>query len=259
MHGLNWCDFGNRYLRNDGPGWMSIDPLCEKYYSISPYAYCLNNPINAVDRDGRLVIFINGMHAGSGGKSDYWVNIDKMIMNRIKDWNADYIDGAHGGINSLPWNLSAKERDKVGYKQGKEYAKIFIYVYKNDDGSFKETIKIITHSMGAAFAKGFIKGLIDAGVPVNVIEFEADFAPFQPTKQKTVKGVKTYQLSHKQDNIANNRLLGSPSGKIDGVSEIDYYNDDDEIKTHGINTFWDEVSKLPEGKYIVVDGNIISQ
>ena len=71
--------------------------------------------------------------------------------------------------------------------------------------------------------------------------------------------MKTYQLSHKQDNIANNRLLGSPSGKIDGVSEIDYYNDDDEIKTHGINTFWDEVSKLPEGKYIVVDGNIISQ
>jgi hypothetical protein len=24
---------------------MSIDPLCEKYYWISPYAYCLNNPV----------------------------------------------------------------------------------------------------------------------------------------------------------------------------------------------------------------------
>lgn len=32
---------------------MSIDPLCEKYYWISPYAYSLNNPIKYVDPDGR--------------------------------------------------------------------------------------------------------------------------------------------------------------------------------------------------------------
>lgn len=32
---------------------MSIDPHCEKYYSISPYAYCMNNPVNCIDPDGR--------------------------------------------------------------------------------------------------------------------------------------------------------------------------------------------------------------
>ena len=25
------------------------DPLCEKYYSVSPYAYCLNNPVRYID------------------------------------------------------------------------------------------------------------------------------------------------------------------------------------------------------------------
>lgn len=32
---------------------MSIDPHCERYYWISPYAYCANNPVKYVDPDGR--------------------------------------------------------------------------------------------------------------------------------------------------------------------------------------------------------------
>ncbi len=31
----------------------TMDPLCEKYYSISPYAWCGNNPVRLVDPDGR--------------------------------------------------------------------------------------------------------------------------------------------------------------------------------------------------------------
>ena len=36
-----------------------VDPLAEDYYDTSPYAYCLNNPVNAVDPDGRGVKDIN--------------------------------------------------------------------------------------------------------------------------------------------------------------------------------------------------------
>lgn len=34
---------------------MSVDPLCEKYYWISPYAYCMNNPVKFIDPDGKVV------------------------------------------------------------------------------------------------------------------------------------------------------------------------------------------------------------
>ena len=32
--------------------WLTMDPLCEKYYSISPYAYCKGDPVNRIDPDG---------------------------------------------------------------------------------------------------------------------------------------------------------------------------------------------------------------
>ena len=38
--------------------WDRMDPLCEKYYGVSPYAYCGNNPMNRIDPDGRDVVIV---------------------------------------------------------------------------------------------------------------------------------------------------------------------------------------------------------
>ena len=52
-HGLDWYDSGARMQEFHIPRFTTMDPLCEKYYSISPYAYCNNNPVKYVDPDGR--------------------------------------------------------------------------------------------------------------------------------------------------------------------------------------------------------------
>ena len=58
QNSLNWYDFGARWFDVAGvPMWTSVDPLAENYYSISPYTYCENNPVNAIDPDGRAVNF----------------------------------------------------------------------------------------------------------------------------------------------------------------------------------------------------------
>jgi len=36
--------------------WLSVDPMADKYPSISPYAYCAWNPIKLVDPDGKETI-----------------------------------------------------------------------------------------------------------------------------------------------------------------------------------------------------------
>lgn len=53
--------------------WQSVDPMADKYPSISPYACCAWNPIKLVDPDGReFGDFLNekGEKIGSDGKDD---------------------------------------------------------------------------------------------------------------------------------------------------------------------------------------------
>ena len=52
MHGLDTCDYGARQYDPVLGRWDRADPLCEKYYDVSPYAYCHNNPVIRIDPNG---------------------------------------------------------------------------------------------------------------------------------------------------------------------------------------------------------------
>ena len=44
--------------------FLGVDPLAEKYAGVSPFAYCLNNPIKYIDPDGRDIVL-----SGASGSS----------------------------------------------------------------------------------------------------------------------------------------------------------------------------------------------
>lgn len=50
--GLNLYDYGARHYDPVLGRFMTVDPMAEKYYSISPYAYCAGNPLKYVDLKG---------------------------------------------------------------------------------------------------------------------------------------------------------------------------------------------------------------
>ena len=54
-HGLDLYDYGARLYDPAAAFWTSPDPLYEKHYNISPYAFCNNNPVTFIDPDGRFI------------------------------------------------------------------------------------------------------------------------------------------------------------------------------------------------------------
>ena len=52
MHGYDTYDYVARGMYPAIMSFMTPDPLAEKYYSISPYVYCANNPIKFIDPTG---------------------------------------------------------------------------------------------------------------------------------------------------------------------------------------------------------------
>lgn len=62
--GLDWYDHGARMYDAAKGNWDRVDKLAEKYCSINPYIYSINNPITYLDLDGlrpRIYIETNGL------------------------------------------------------------------------------------------------------------------------------------------------------------------------------------------------------
>jgi len=53
--GLNWYDYGARHYDPAVGRWHVQDPMQEKYYNTSQYAYCANNPVKYIDPNGKEI------------------------------------------------------------------------------------------------------------------------------------------------------------------------------------------------------------
>ena len=86
--------FGSRYYSSDLSIWLSVDPMSDKYASLSPYTYCANNPVKLVDpngeeiwiigEDGSRIKYIQGMTYNGQDKSiSHKVN----VLNQMNSTN----------------------------------------------------------------------------------------------------------------------------------------------------------------------------
>ena len=231
--------YGARYYDPKLSLWYSTDHDQEKYPYVGSYCYTLSNPINSIDPNGNLVIFINGMHLGDGGKAKYWKGLNISIMDFVKDNHQRYYDGSLGGASNtlshgiLTGNLNPYERFAEGVIMGSKDAERIFNSLKQG-----ETIKIFTHSMGAAYGKGFITGLKAyaklKNIDINsILEFEMDLAPYQSIMQSAVIGVKTVSIGHCWDGVAGLSVMPFAENHNTRKDKFSL----NPLKEHSVNSF----------------------
>ncbi|GEM56634.1 hypothetical protein B0A58_01815 [Flavobacterium branchiophilum NBRC 15030 = ATCC 35035] len=86
--------YGARYYDPRVSIWMSVDPLAEKFPSLSPYNYCLNNPVNLIDTDGRKPIPIQKL-----------LNIINGVA-KLKTFERAWKNSGHGNNTVEEWGFT---------------------------------------------------------------------------------------------------------------------------------------------------------
>jgi RHS repeat-associated protein len=284
--GLGWLDYGARHYQADIGRWGGVDAHANLYFATSPYVYVLNQPTNAIDPDGKLVIFVNGNHFSGAGEG-YWKTMETYttyrsynifgrhlwsgyerhaiardfagaVMDQLGDHNARYYDGANAGWHPLREDASSTALGRYyhGMRKGLEDAKeIIAKLAKDKDGNIVESIKIITHSMGGAFGKGFVVGLkqyirtLPEGLQKQIlISLVADFDPHQAGDLKADPDIKTMQFIHAENgNITGMGWLANEVQK--GIDPQNVHTNTGTSTDHSIFTFFKDISKLSEGTY----------
>ena len=158
LHGLDWFDYGARHYDGVIGSWPTMDPLCEKYYSISPYAYCANSPILYIDPNGMDIWEINDK-----GNVVNYEETKEYDMIRMQDSNVSPLKFKYGTINHKSIKIDDSSEYDLFQINGDENGKsVFEMVAQNTDVEWtkaqlgeQDGVNIITTSHEANVESGF--------------------------------------------------------------------------------------------------------
>ena len=105
---IGLIDYGARLYDNILPRWTTPDPLAEKYYSYSPYAFCNNNPVNFVDPDGEAVETLWDIASIGMGVRSFVQNIKSgNVSGAVGDAVGIAIDAVAAAVPFVPGGVGA--------------------------------------------------------------------------------------------------------------------------------------------------------
>ena len=101
-NGLDMYDFEARHYDPVVPHFITMDELCEKYPSISPYAYCAGNPIRYVDPTGMIVQMF-------GSATEEERNRVLADLQKLSNHKLSFVQQDNGN-----WHLTEDSNTRVG-------------------------------------------------------------------------------------------------------------------------------------------------
>ena len=130
--------FGARYMDHElMTMWLSVDPLSDKYPSISPYAYCAWNPVKLVDPDGR------DWYQSEDGSAVCWRkgNAESFTSNNVK-YNriGETYDKV---VDNITYHYNQNDLETIHFSTGTQFQK------QSQNDNCKATADAMVKSSGA--------------------------------------------------------------------------------------------------------------
>ena len=128
--------FGARYMDHElMTMWLSVDPMADKYPSISPYAYCAWNPVKLIDPDGRDVEIVKDDENKTVTiKANFYYNTENLGSEK-----ETFLSGFKNALNS--WEDDIRIALKDGTLGASDYQVDFEFNYIDCDNPMDKARK----------------------------------------------------------------------------------------------------------------------
>ena len=142
--------FGARYFMPSLSIWNSVDPMADKYPSLSPYNYCAWNPLKLVDPNGMDVYYFNedGSYSHKTKSKGEHYGVITINNKQVKFTFADPIND--------PQSIDKKKISKINFMSDKSITDFLnaAGVYDMSKSTWKEKINYLLTESNASKENG---------------------------------------------------------------------------------------------------------
>ena len=210
--------------------WDRVDPLSEKYYSVSPYVYCHDNPVMLVDPDGNSPLSaLIKIAAKKGVKAGIKTYVKKNIEHRLKNYMsknmlkqfAKDVDEVVGALDNTWWENAFELIPVVGDIYGtSKFAKQMRTVYDKLQDLENKYVGEIYNSLPIDKQKIFVQNMRRKGV-ADARKDQAKGLPIGG-KTKYEKGKKIH--GHHRESVSKHKEKMTDPRVIDFLEEQEHIN-----------------------------------